>query len=67
MIILIDMIVRYADRRRDSTPTIIPVKLIAQGSDSAPAPSVALHRLDIDPGDNLEQHDDEAASSFVCS
>lgn len=28
----------------------MPVRLIANGRDKAPAPSVALHRLEIDPG-----------------
>lgn len=41
--------VRYAENISKSTPKIIPVKLIANGRDNAPAPNVALHKFDIEP------------------
>lgn len=50
-------------RRR--TPITIPVKLIAYGRDKAPAPSVALQRLDTDPGCKLSQRSRSRSHHFL--
>ena len=39
-----------AENIKRRTPKTIPVKLIANGRERAPAPSVALQRLDMEPG-----------------
>jgi hypothetical protein len=41
--------VRMAENIKRRTPKTIPVKLIAKGRERAPAPSVALQRLDMEP------------------
>lgn len=46
-------IVSTAENSKRIAPSAIPVRLIAKGRDSAPAPSVALQRLETDPGWNL--------------
>ena len=50
MMTSIEKIVRYEENIRRRTPNTIPVSLIAYGSDNAPAPSVALQRLEMEPG-----------------
>ena len=50
MMTSIDTMVRHALQTRSITPKMIPVKLIAKGRDNAPAPRVALQRLETEPG-----------------
>lgn len=42
---------RYPDKSSRNTPGIRPVRENANGRERAPAPSVALQRLDMAPGD----------------
>lgn len=42
---------RYPDRSSRITPGMRPVRENAYGSERAPAPSVALHKLEMAPGD----------------